>query len=102
MPCFNFNRIIENDDEMNILRSFRDDYMRSTIEGYQLVNEFYSLVPVIVDGIEKSPQKEMCFKRAYSTFKKCIALIRENNFDQAFFEYKTMVSAIKKELTSTP
>lgn len=84
-------------DESIILRSLLDDFMRYTAEGSQLVDDYYSLLPLVVQDINKSENEESFFYKTFSKLMKCVAHLREHNYKQTFQEYKAMVFDIKNK-----
>ena len=85
-------------EELTILRDFRDNYMKKSAVGSELVTQYYEVAPKIVESINNSANKEYFYKYIYGVIINCIKLIKENNNEDALSEYKKMVVKLKKEL----
>jgi hypothetical protein len=84
-------------DELTTLRRFRDEYMKSTEEGTQLVDEYYKIAPIIVEKIETSGKREVYYKYINEVVERCIKLFNINENERVLNEYKFMVINLKKE-----
>ena len=94
--CVDYMGKADDCEELTILRDFRDDYMKTT-ERIHLVEEYYATAPLIVEEINKSPNKEKYYQEIFSTIIKCLSLIRENKNEETLQEYQTMVLKLKNE-----
>ena len=83
--------------ELTVLRSFRDTYLKSTQEGRALVEEYYSVAPLIVEKINSSDKKEKYYEYIYEVVEKCVKLIGIGEKERALNEYKFMTLNLKKE-----
>jgi hypothetical protein len=89
-----FSNIGFDDDcsDLKILRYYRDNYLLNTINGRRMVEDYYSIAPIIVNQIDRLPNKNQIYSDIYSQYlKKIILLINQNEFDSASQKYKTMV-----------
>ena len=84
-------------EELTVLRSFRDTYLKSTQEGRALVEEYYSVAPLIVEKINSSDKKEKYYEYIYEVVEKCVKLIGIGEKERALNEYKFMTLNLKKE-----
>ena len=84
-------------EELTVLRSFRDNYMKKTEEGAALVKEYYAVAPVIVEKINSSQDKGSYYSYIDKIINECVVLIKEGNNSVALEKYKQMVLYLKKE-----
>lgn len=93
--CVDYLGKADDCEELTTLRHFRDNYMRSTDAGKTLVDEYYKIAPAIVENINKSEYKDLCYQYIYSVVKYCVALIKQEKNEEALAEYQTMVVTLK-------
>lgn len=86
-------------EELTALRSFRDNYMKSTKEGNALVKQYYEIAPKIVEQINASDKKETYYNYIYEVIEKCVKLIELKEYERTLNEYKFMVENLKKEFS---
>ncbi len=79
-------------EELTLLRTFRDGYMRATPEGNALVKEYYEIAPRIVTAINRSENKNEYYTDIYNTVKKCVACIKTGKNKQTMDLYCDMVN----------
>jgi hypothetical protein len=53
-------------EELNLLRKFRDDYMKNNQEGKDLVKKYYKLALGIVKRINSDKDKDKYYNYIYS------------------------------------
>lgn len=82
-------------EELTLLRSFRDNYMRSFEEGKKLVDEYYVVAPKIVSAIEASDKKEEYYSDINNTVNACVKNIKEGKNDETMALYVGMVNKYK-------
>lgn len=77
----------DNCKELNILRHFRDTYVKEKHE--EDIYEYYKFAPHVVDKINRCSNKEELYKEMYENLiKPCCELIDKNNLEQAYKLYK--------------
>lgn len=86
-------------EELTKLRAFRDNYMKSSEYGKNLVEEYYRVAPEIVDKINASEDKNKYYSELYQTIILCIAEIDQCKNDEALKLYKQMVDKFKKQFS---
>jgi hypothetical protein len=72
--------------ELQVLRSFRDNYLMQTPEGEALVARYYSEAPVIAECLTRSEDLEY----AWSSISRCVKLVEEREYEQAIRQYRDM------------
>lgn len=84
-------------EELTVLRSFRDSYMRKSADGDKLIKEYYEVAPKIVECINASGKKEKNYQYISEVVDKCVKLIALQENERALTEYKFMVENLSKE-----
>lgn len=95
--CIDYLGKADDCEELTILRSFRDNFMKSTTEGSLLVKEYYDIAPKIVEKINESSDKELYYQNIYEIILQCVSFIKNHNDHDAFLTYQKMVLDLKKE-----
>lgn len=93
--CVAYMKKPDDCEELTVLRSFRDGYMLTNKEGKALVDEYYTIAPVIVEKLMASEHADAYFKDIYQTILKCVQLIKSGENEQAIDVYKQMVLKYK-------
>lgn len=75
--------------ELETLRKFRDEYMRSSCQGNEDIKHYYMTAPLIVDRINASNEAATEWKRIYEELvTPCIHLIEKGRTQEAYDKYK--------------
>ena len=83
-------------EELNALRTFRDDYLLHTKDGKAKVNVYYMLAPLIVEAIDRSPHAEKEYQRIYSDYLLfCLREIQENRLQECGQRYEQMMRELQ-------
>lgn len=76
-------------EELQILRHFRDGYMRSLPEGPDEIIEYYHKAPMVVETINSRPDAQAIFDRIYNELVlPCISFIKSGQLPQAHTLYR--------------
>jgi len=81
--------------ELEILRRFRDEYLKKTEWGKRLVEEYYNISPKIVDAIEKDPAKQEVYSHLLQEIRDIVKDIEKGEYSLAVEKYKNMVLHLK-------
>ena len=82
--------------ELNILREYRDGYLRSTEDGEKIVNAYYDIAPSIVKRINKQSNRDEIYKSIYAEYlSPCIQLLEENKKEECKEIYSNMVLGLE-------
>ncbi len=99
--CFISTAVVSNfnlpDDcrELNILRRFRDTYMRCTLERQQEVEEYYRIAPGIVEAVSQRADASDIWRALWvSHLAPAIAAIECGDDDRAHSIYRDMVASL--------
>ena len=99
--CVSYKGLPDDCRELTVLRKFRDEVMKKTESGTEMVNEYYRIGPVLVNALEKSPRRAELCETIYEAVLACIALIEQGERAQPIEIYKGMVMTLQKELLSS-
>lgn len=85
--------------ELNILRRFRDTYMRSTPERQQAVELYHRIAPGIVESISRRPDASTIWRSLWTShLAPAIAAIECRDDDKAYGIYRDMVKSLARFL----
>lgn len=103
-PCYITTAVCEMQDktdncyELEMLRSYRDEYLIFQPEGEQVVREYYDIAPTIVNRINKSGKAKEIYGNIYETYIiPCLSLIEEGKPEECQSVYVEMVRTLQKE-----
>lgn len=83
--------------ELNILRRYRDNWLKQQCDGEILIKEYYRIAPEIVRKIKESKYyASYCEILFYEYIMPCIQYIRKNEFEECKRKYIEMVYFAKK------
>lgn len=84
--------------ELNILRNYRDTYLRSTEDGEQIVNDYYNIAPSIVKRINKCADSKEIYREIYSQYlSPCIRLLERDEKEKCKDIYSDMVRGLERK-----
>jgi hypothetical protein len=82
--------------QLQTLRKFRDTYMLNSLKGKQLVEEYYSIAPHLVQRLETDDNKKEIFEKIFHQINQACKAIENKKFDNAKAIYKKAVSNLLK------
>lgn len=84
-------------EELTVLRTFRDTYIRALPEGEADIRHYYAAAPQIVDAIERKGDASETFDCIYRELvQPCVQLIQDGKNEDAYQLYKTYSLALEK------
>lgn len=89
--CVSYRGLPDDCEELTVLRSFRDNYMRNLPEGDSLIKKYYEAAPGIVAAINRSPKRRDIYEELYRILRACVEAIKKGNNSLALQTYKEMV-----------
>lgn len=98
--CVDYFGMTDDCYALTTLRKFRDEHLLTDSQGKELVNEYYSISPAIVQKIDASNDKEGYYRYIYNEIQKCISQIESCSNDDAVETYRSMVYYLMKEFDS--
>lgn len=85
--------------ELQTLRSFRDDWLKKTDEGIELVTRYYEIAPKIVAAIDAKPDCLEIYDRIYCEMvAPCVELIGQGKYQEALGLYRDRTLVLEKNL----
>lgn len=97
--CVHHKGLSDDGVELNTLRAFREDYMRTKAEGQGLLDRYYVDGPAILQAIEQQAQPGAYYEHMYQYLvQPSLALIEQNQKAEAMAYYRDYVLAIKSHL----
>lgn len=82
----------DNCSDLVTLRNYRDNYLLKTTNGRKLVDNYYSIAPLIVNQIDSLKTKNQIYFGIYERYiKNIVNLINHNEFESATQKYEKMV-----------
>lgn len=84
--------------ELNLLRDYRDYYLREQEDGIEIVKEYYDIAPTIVKRINKEDSSTDVYKGIWKQYlAPCIRYIEEGDKEECKVLYTTMVRDLQKK-----
>lgn len=97
--CVESKGLKDNCEQLNILRDFRDNYLKRQENGLREIQEYYEIAPGIVRAINSGDDSRRVYEQIYERdIRTAIALIQRGNYDVGHNHYKEMVLRLKKEI----
>ena len=85
--------------ELTLLRHFRDHYMKSTVAGRILVEQYYDIAPKVVKILNESDQKDLIYSMLWKHYiRPCLQLIVDEKPEECQRLYQDMVEMLLKNL----
>jgi len=89
---------MDNCDELNIFRNFRDNWLSKQPDGNELISEYYRIAPHIVATIDSFSEKERIYNELWTqSIEPCLDLIKQNRFSEANEVYQDIVAELKEK-----
>jgi len=98
--CIRHKHLPDQCEELQMLRKFRDDFMKASPLGRQLIEEYYSIGPKLVKAIEQDSNKADTYRYIYSCIKNACIKIRLMENESAQDVYTKMVKQLGKKYAS--
>ncbi len=84
--------------ELQVLRGFRDTYVREQPQGNDLIQRYYVVAPGIVRRINSRPDRVRVYTELYDGLvQRCVDLILDNKPEAALREYMRVVRSLEKQ-----
>lgn len=102
--CFITTAVCEHDGkpddcyELTAFRSFRDNYLRFQPGGEELIDEYYSVAPVIVNCINYCDDSDLRYREIKEKYlDRCLADIESGDLEDCRRRYTDMVNYLKNK-----
>jgi hypothetical protein len=94
--CVHHYNLSDNCYQLQTLRSFRDGYLKNQKSGNELIRQYYSIAPVLVNLLNQHPTKGNLFKHIFHQINSACALIEKGENTKAKKLYIKVVSDLLK------
>ena len=95
--CVYYKGMSDDCIELQILRDYRDNYLKTFEEGRKDVYEYYDVAPDIIKAIGLQPDAKEIWEDIYTNLVcKCVELIKEEKYPEAHSHYKNFVIKLLK------
>jgi len=83
--------------ELNLLRKFRDEWLRCSDEGVEMIKKYYEISPKLLQHLENASKIDNnIFEKLYTNFlSEIIECIENKNFNKGLIKYQKMLSYIE-------
>jgi len=98
--CVEAMHLPDNCHELQTLRNFRDGYVSETQVGRELIQEYYSIAPEIIEAVNATGNSPVIFMNLYSEISEIVSLIDNNKPIEAYQSYCDMTLMLKKKYLS--
>lgn len=87
----------DNCEELTLMRSFRDEWLREQPDGVKRIEEYYRIAPTIVAEIDKLPECLTIYADIYKQYiLPCVENARNKKYMKCDEIYTDMVNALKR------
>lgn len=95
--CIEARNLPDDCHELQVLRKFRDGFVSETLEGRELVKEYYEIAPRIVEAVHDTGYENEILTELYSEIKEIVSMIDRKKNSDAFRHYCEMTQRLKKQ-----
>lgn len=84
--------------ELETLRCYRDMWLKSTVEGKEIVKQYYEIAPKIVCAINATNDSKSVYEMLYERMvKPYVEFIEKKEFHEAMELYRNMILELKEK-----
>ena len=88
----------DNCEELTLMRSFRDEWLRDQPDGETLIADYYKTAPGIVEKINQQPERKAIYKEIYQKYiLPCVEGVKAKRFSDSKRIYVEMVTTLKEQ-----
>lgn len=96
--CVQHKQLPDDCDELQTLRTLRDNYMSKTKEGQWLIQQYKAIAPGIVYSIDRCENKSEIYEYMYQhMISPAVQLVKEGELQEATDHYMLFVKALKEK-----
>lgn len=97
--CVQHRGLADDCTELTILRHSRDSYMKASVEGAELIQQYYKTAPQLVVIIKNHPNRSEIFEFIYQNLvRTSIKLIEQNQKALAMEYYAAFTLALEQRI----
>lgn len=94
--CCEYRNLPDDCYELQLIRTFRDSFIRQQKYGQELIDNYYEIAPDIVEAINSNSEKEAIYNDIWKKINEIIELLNQNKNEEAIIEYMLMVIKLQK------
>ncbi|MCL0034090.1 hypothetical protein M1O20_03125 [Dehalococcoidia bacterium] len=94
--CIEAKGLPDDCSELNIVRAFRDSYIKSLPKGNELLHEYYEVAPQIVSGINRAANPKEIYSNLYEQLLSTIEMIEQGKEDEVLKHYFRILNELKQ------
>ena len=94
--CAEAKGLDDNCEELQVLRSFRDDYLLQTADGRDLVSAYYALAPELMAHIDRQVDAQAIYANLYEDIAQAVLYVKTGRKGEALDVYRMMVRELQK------
>ncbi len=99
--CIRAKALPDDCDELEILRTYRDRYLRNRPGGEADIAEYYTVAPKIVAAIDRRQDADRCWQALYDDLVTgCIRLIGRGEMEETYRLYRDTVRSLREQYLS--
>ena len=84
--------------ELEILRHYRDTWLKSSEEGMAIIRQYYEIAPKIVSAINDRNDSKTIYEMLYEKMvKPCVEFIEQKKYQETLELYRSMTLQLEKE-----
>lgn len=95
--CAKAKGLPDNCVELNTLRKFRDQYVKSLSDGEKIIKHYYKIAPLIVKRIDQLNNSKDIYFTIWEDVLNCVDLINSNNYNKAMEEYYRIIKELERK-----
>ncbi len=99
--CVEARGLPDDCEELQVLRAFRDGYLRQRPGGDALIAHYYAIAPGIVEAIQRRADAPVVFERIYAWIRCVIGHIHRGEHEAALWTYAAMVVELSEFRTTS-
>ncbi len=92
--CCKAQNLPDNCEELQVLRTFRDNILKSMPKGQDIIAFYYDQAPRIVDQIDQSENRMGLYEEIYQNIQKILIKLKEEKYEQVIIDYLYMMYTI--------
>lgn len=96
--CVEARGVADDCYELNILREFRDNYLKNRANGMKDIAEYYRIAPRIVESINNTSAASEIWDAIYrDMISPCVSLVAAHRYEDAYERYKSFVLKLRSK-----
>ena len=94
--CCVYKELDDDCHELQVLRKFRDEYIKRQPYGEELISNYYAEAPMIVKAINSSVERDAILEDTYQKIVSIVKIIEEGKNDEAVIQYMMLFHKLSK------